>query len=210
LAVWTVSAEVGTGAERIAAALAEAAGAELLDRPALLELAHELQVDLGGIDDVDELEARAGGRLNLVACSMAILAGSGDAVRALQEQRALPELVQVVAAAAAGRPCVILAPGAFAALPLHHTAVHARLHAPFAWRVAQVQRERLIDRRHAEKAVRHDDRARRHWVHGLFGVDVTDCRQFTVSVDASRLPPDRIVELLLAAAGVPDGQPVAS
>src|SRR5262249_37674762 len=209
MAVWTVSAEVGTGAERIAAALADAAGVELLDRPALLALAHELHVDLGGIEDIDELEAHAGGPLNLVACSMAILAGSGDAVRAMQEQRALPELVQVVAAAAVTRPCVILAPGAFAALPLHHTAVHARLHAPFAWRVAQVQRGRLIARRHAEKAVRHDDRARRHWVHGLFGVDVADCRQFTVSVDASRLALDRIVELLLAAAGVEAKEPVA-
>lgn len=76
--------------------------------------------------------------------------------------------------------------------------------------MAQVQRERLIDHRHAEKAVRHDDRARHHWVHGLFGVDVTDSRQFTVSVDASRLAPERIVELLLAAAGVPAPQPVAS
>src|SRR6476646_5875998 len=207
MAVWTVSAEVGTGADRIAAALAEAAGAELLDRPALLQLAHELHVDLGHIEDVDELEARAGGRLNLLACSMAMLAGSGAAVLAMQELRALPELVQVVATAAASRPCVILAPGAFAALPLHHTAVHARLFAPFAWRVAQVQRERMIDRRHAEKAVRHDDRARHHWVHGLFGVDVADCRQFTVSVDASRVAPDRIVELLLAAAGVPARQP---
>jgi cytidylate kinase len=209
MAVWTVSADVGTGAERVAAGLADAAGVQLLDRPALLQLAQELHVDLGGIEDVDELEARAGGALNLVACSMAILAGSGDAVRAMQEQRALPELVQVVAAAAASRPCVILAPGAFAALSLHHTAVHARLFAPFAWRVAQVQRERLLDRRHAEKAVRHDDRARRHWVHGLFGLDVADCRQFTVSVDASRVAPDRIVELLLAAAGAPAPQPVA-
>jgi cytidylate kinase len=201
MAVWTVSAEVGTGAERIAAALAEAAGVELLDRPALLQLAHDLHVDLGGIEDVDELEARAGGRLNLVAASMGILAGSSDAARVLQEQCALPELVQVVAAAAAHRPCVILAPGAFAALPLHHTAVHARLHAPVAWRVGEYQRSHVVDRRHAEKAVRHEDRARRAWVHGLFGVDVSDCRQFAVSVDVSRVAPGRVVELLLAAAG---------
>src|SRR5689334_6987411 len=210
MAVWTVSAEVGTGAERVAALLAEASGAELLDRAALLRLAHDLHVDLGGIEDVDELEARAGGRLDLIACSMAVLAGSGDAVRAMQEQRPVPELVQVVAAAAASRPCVILAPGTFAALPLHHTAVHARLFAPFAWRVEQVQRERMLDRRHAEKAVRHDDRARRAWVQQLFGVDVGDCRRFSVSVDASRVAPDRIVELLLAAGGVPAVQPVAS
>jgi len=40
-------------------------------------------------------------------------------------------------------------------------------------------------------------------------LDVADCRQFTVSVDASRVAPDRIVELLLAAAGAPAPQPVA-
>src|SRR3954447_23173233 len=104
MAVWTVSAEVGTGAERIAARLAEAAGAELLDRPALLRLAHDLHVDLGGIDDVDELEARAGGRLNLLAASMAVLAGSAEALCALQQQRSLRDLVQVVATAAAAPP----------------------------------------------------------------------------------------------------------
>jgi hypothetical protein len=201
MAVWTVSAEVGTGAERIAAGLAEAAGVDLLDRPALLQLAHDLHVDLGGIEDVDELEARAGGRLNLVAASMAVLAGSHDALRMLHEQRTLRDVVEVVASAAACRPCVILAPGAFAALPLHHTAVHVRLHAPTAWRVGEYQREHLVDRRHAEKAVRAEDRARRAWVHGLLGADVTDCRQFAVSVDVSRVAPDRVVELLLAAAG---------
>jgi len=208
MAVWTVSAEVGTGAERIAAALAEAAGVELLDRPALLRLARDLHVDLGGIEDVDELEARAGGRLNLVAASMAVLAGAPDGLRALQEQRSLRELVQVVATAAASRPCVILAPGAFAALPLHRTAVHARLHAPVGWRVGSYQREHLVDRRHAEKAVRHEDRARRAWVHGLLDADVTDCRRFAVSVDVSRIAPQRVVELLLAAAGARAVQPV--
>jgi len=37
---------------------------------------------------------------------------------------------------------------------------------------------------------------------------VGDCRRFTVAVDASRVAPGRIVELLLAAAGVPAAAPV--
>jgi cytidylate kinase len=36
----------------------------------------------------------------------------------------------------------------------------------------------------------------------LYGVDVNDTRHFALTIDASRFSPDRIVETLLAAAGV--------
>ena len=38
-------------------------------------------------------------------------------------------------------------------------------------------------------------------VHALFGGRVDDSALYTVVLDASRLAPDRIVEMLLAAAG---------
>lgn len=203
MAVWTISAEEGTGAGRIAAVLAEASGAALLDGRVLAHAAHEMTPELDDFDDIAELEERVGGRLNLLALSMAIMAGSADAVRTVQLHRRLPEIGRIVVGAIARQPCVIVAPGAFAVLPDHHTAVHVRLRAPFAWRAATYQREHLVDLRRAEKTLKHDDRVKRSWVHSVFGADLGDPRPFSLVLDVSRLREDRIVDVLLAAAAVP-------
>jgi cytidylate kinase len=93
-------------------------------------------------------------------------------------------------------------PAAFAALADHPSAVHVRLHAPLECRIASYQREHLVDRRCAEKALKHADQRMHAWVKSLYHVDIDDARHFSVVLDTSRLSPDRIVELLLAAAGV--------
>ena len=46
MAVWTVSAEQGTGGDRLSASLAAAADVPLFDREALAVLAHELNPDV--------------------------------------------------------------------------------------------------------------------------------------------------------------------
>ncbi|HEX7082720.1 MAG TPA: cytidylate kinase family protein [Gaiellaceae bacterium] len=196
--VWTIAAQEGTGGERVAAALAAAAGVPSLDREALTEVAHAVAPQIGGVED---LERRVGGRLELVALSMALTAGAADAYRELELRRRLPELGRSVLAEAARQPCVILAPGAFAALGDHPGAVHVRLRAPLVWRVASFARERLVDHRCAEKAVRRADHREHAWVRSLYGADIDDAGAFTLVVDTSRLCRDRIVELLLAAAG---------
>jgi Cytidylate kinase-like family len=99
-------------------------------------------------------------------------------------------------------PCVILAAAGFAALPDHPSAIHVRLRAPLEWRIAAYQRDNVVDRRCAEKAVKHDDHVKRVWVRTLYGVDVDDARQFSLVLDASRFSAARIVETMLAAAGI--------
>jgi hypothetical protein len=205
MAVWTISAQEGTGAEDVAARLAVAAGAPLLDRRTLALFAHQLNPR---VEDGEELEARVGGSLNLAALSIAMTTGSVDAFRELQLRRTLPELGRAVLADAAHRPCVIFAPAAFAALPDHPSAIHARLRAPLDWRIGTYQREHLADRRCAEKALKHDDHVKHAWVKTLYHVDVDDPRRFSIVLDASRLSTDRVVEILLAAGGVPAVEPV--
>jgi hypothetical protein len=99
-------------------------------------------------------------------------------------------------------PCVIFATAAFAALPEHLSAIHVRLRAPLDWRIASYQREHLVDRRCAEKALKRSDHLNHAWVKTLYRVDVDDSRLFSVVVDASRFSPERVVEILLAAGGV--------
>jgi hypothetical protein len=199
MAVWTISAEEGTGGAQVAANLAAAADVALLDRPSLVLFARELNPDVG---DMRGLEERIGGWLNMAAVSIAMSTGSPDAVREISMLRALPELGRTILRQAAQTPCVILAGAGFAALPDHPSAIHVRLRAPLAWRVANYQRENVADRRCAEKIVKHDDHVKHAWVKSLYGVDVNDARHFAITIDASRFSHDRIAETLLAAGGV--------
>jgi hypothetical protein len=197
--VWTISAALGAGGREVAEELAARAGVPLYDRHALAELLHELEPEVRRIDDVDALEERVGGRLNAFALSAALLAGAGDAFHELQLRQTLPELGRTVLHEAARGPAVIFVPGAFAALRDHPAAVHVRLTAPFEWRAAAYARDELVDRAAAERAVRHDDHCKRAWVKTLYGLDLGDASLFTLVADASRLPRERLVELLRAA-----------
>jgi hypothetical protein len=199
MAVWTISAQAGTAGDRIAARLATAAGVPLVDRASLAAFAHELNPAIG---DVDELEERVGGPLRLAALSIGATTGSVDAFRELQLRQTLPTLGKAIMSEAARLPCVILATAAFAALPEHTAAVHARLWAPPAWRVRAYQRDCIVDAQCAEKAVKRADHLQHVWVKSLSGVDIEAGRRFTLALDASRLSEDRLVEVLLAAAGV--------
>jgi hypothetical protein len=199
MAVWTISAQEGTYGEEHAAALARAADVPLLDRSALLAYAHEIDSQIGALD---ELEERFGGRLNLAALGLAMTSGAADAFRELRLRQELPELGRAVVAEAARRPGVILASAAFAALQEHPTAIHVRLRAPLEWRIESYRRHRLVDRACAEKAVKHDDHVKRAWVKTLYHVDIDDPSWFSLVVDVSRFSPDRVVETMLAAAGV--------
>ena len=160
MGVWTISAQRGTGGTRLASELATAADVHLLDREALALFAQQIDPEF---PEVDELEGRLGGRLNTLALSTAITACSADAFREIELRQKLPDLGRAVVAEAARSPCVIYAPAAFAALPQHPSAVHIRLWAPFEWRIATYQRENVVDRRRAEKALKQDDHSKRAW-----------------------------------------------
>jgi hypothetical protein len=198
MTVWTIAAQEATGGGGLAAELSRAAGVPLLDREALTFFAHRMDPTF---PEGDELEARLGGRLNLLALSTAITAGSAEAVREVELRRKLPDIGRAVLADAARSSCVIYAPAAFAALGQHPSAIHVRVHAPIDWRIAAYQREHVVDRRSAEKALNRDDHRKQAWVKSLYGLDIDDPRLFSVVLDASRFSRERLVETLLAAGG---------
>ena len=199
MTVWTISAEEGAGGARIAADLASAADVPLLDFKTLATRAQGL---LGDVPDLEDLEQRVGGRFNAILLSVALMgAASAGAQAELEFRRTLPELGRAVMGEAARSPCVILAPSAVAALGDHPGAVHARLRAPLEWRIAAYQREHVVDRAAAERAVKHDDHAKHMWVKTLYHGDLDDFRLFSLAVNVSRFSPQRVVEILLAAAG---------
>jgi hypothetical protein len=203
MAVWTVSAEQGTGGDRVSAALAAAADVALYDRDALALLAREINPDVTGADTIDELERSVGrGSVTLLALGIPFSPIAGEAVRQLQLCHALPSLGRAVTTRAARTPSVIFASGAFAALDAHPGATHVRLRAPLEWRIAQYANEHLVNHRCAEKAVREDDHRKHAWIKSIYHVDICDPKHFSIVLDVSRFSSDRLVETLLAAGGV--------
>lgn len=171
----------------------------LLDRKTLAVFAHDLEPRIDA-ETAEDLEERVGGRINAIALNMAMTTGSAEALRELQFRRTLPRLGRDVLRETARRPAVVLAHAAFAALSDHPAAIHARLRAPYAWRVAEVQRRDLVRRERAERAVQHDDDLHRKWVRALYHADLDDPDAFPLTIDASRFSRERIVNVLLAAA----------
>jgi cytidylate kinase len=97
---------------------------------------------------------------------------------------------------------VLYAPADFAALAERCSAVHVRVRAPLEWRIAAYQRDRVVDRHCAERALKRADHHRQAWVKSLYHVDIDDARLFSLVLDASRFTSERLVETLLAAGGV--------
>jgi hypothetical protein len=196
--IWTISAEAGAGGERIAGDLAAAADVSLLDFKALSGLAGDR---LGEVTDLENLEERVGGRLNAIGLSLAMIgSGSAVAVSELEFRRTLPELGRAVLGEAVRSSCVILAPSAFLGLRDHVSAIHVRIHAPLAWRIDGYQRDNIVDRGAAERAVKHDDHMTRAWVKTIYHANLDDYSLFSVVLDASRFSTPRVVEMLIAAA----------
>ena len=198
MTVWTISAQEGTGGTRVAAALAAAAGVPLLDREGLSVLAHAFDPAL---PEFDELEARFG-RFTMLSLSAALSVGSVEAFQEVDLRHRLPDLGRAVLGEAARSSCVIYVPAAFAALSDHPSALHVRLCAPLECRIASYQREHIVDRRCAEKALKRDDHRIQAWVKSLYRADIDDGRRFSLVLDTSRFTPERLVEILLAAGGV--------
>jgi cytidylate kinase len=69
-------------------------------------------------------------------------------------------------------------------------------------RIATYQRDHLVDRGHADKAITHDDRIKSALVRSLYHVEIDDDRLFALVLDASRFTPERLIEILLAAGGI--------
>jgi cytidylate kinase len=198
VAVWTISAQDGTGGTCVAAELAAAAQVPLLDGGALAGLAHELDPALPELDDL----AERFGRFSMLSLGAALSVGSVEAFQEVELRHELPDVGRAVLGEVARSSCVIYAPAAFAALSDHSAAIHVRLCAPLECRIASYQREQLVDRHCAEKTLKRADHRTQAWVKSLYRMDIDDARCFSLVLDTSRFAPDRIVGLLLAAGGV--------
>lgn len=201
MAIWTISFEAGSGGEFVARALADRTGSPLIDRQAIVAIAHALEIDL---EKADHLEHHPpGGRLEQMGLAAAALAPLGaGAVAELRAQPTLRAVTERLIREAARERCVILGRGGFLILADHPGAIHIRLHAPLEWRVAQHARDECVSREESRREILAEGRARDAYLRRLYGRRFADLSGFQLVIDASRLSPETIVEMALAAVGV--------
>jgi cytidylate kinase len=192
--LWTISAEDGTAGDEVARALADAAEVPLCDRGGFAELAKTLELML---PDLDGLEERFCGRSSL-ALMLATSAGAPEALSEIRLRNDLPTLGRQLLREAARCSCVIYSGAAFAILNDRPGAIHARIHAPFEWRLDAYRRERLLNRHQAEKELKHLDHLQHSWVRMLYHANTNDLSRYSLALDASQIPTSCLVETLLA------------
>ena len=201
MAVWAIAAQKGAGGRHIAGLLATAAEVPLYDGASLASL--DARSIARGLE-LDRLERRFR-RFNVAASSVAAALGLPDAVDEGSVLRILPDILRTIVSRAARVPCVIYIPAAFAAAREHPHVVNARVRAPFGWRVANYQRQHLVALRDAKNRIKRDDRLQRRFARTLWQRDLDDEAQYAAVLDTSRLSADRVVGILLEAAGA-DGR----
>jgi cytidylate kinase len=197
MTVWTIDAEPGTGGRAIARELAHRADVPLVDEQFTLALA----IDLGTSVEAAREYERAVPWVVRHALMVGMAARPGPEMalelRRLEDAR---QAVGRVVHEAARTPCVIFGRCAYELLGSHPGALHARIWAPLAWRIERTARNGCSStaeaRRRLIRAERDRLRANR-WLLRRRGPQTP----VHVACDASRLAPEAIVELLLAAAG---------
>lgn len=203
MTVWTISADHGTLGHLVASELSERVGVPLVSVDVTQALADEMGVSLL---DADAMEQHLPGRLHEIVLSMA--AGfdpTGMVVSELQRPMTLRTVTEDVIHRAATEPCVIVGRAGFVVLAEHPAALHARIWAPQGWRIEQIMSGRNISHREAEHEVKHQDHARAHYVHRLYGKRLDDADQFHVRIDARRFSPRQMTDLLRVAGQAAEG-----
>jgi cytidylate kinase len=197
----TLSRQLGAGGSLVAERVAERLGFQLVDRALVDSVAARAGVPPA---DVARLEERTPGLLerflHVSAAELPDLfvpaTGALDELEEAKLVRATRALVRELAAS--GR-VVIVGRGAWAILAAEPQALHARVVAPRAYRVAQLA-ARGFDAKAAETLLERSDAERARYFETYYGLDVDDAAHFDVVLNAQRLGVDGAAELIVARA----------
>ncbi len=198
--VITLSASYGCGGSVVGPELARRLGVPFVDRAVSSRVAEEL--------DVSEEEVEAGevrrSWLERMAFSMSPLAGevgAGLTVLPLSDEQSLRDAGERVLREAVRDGGVVLGRAGAWALAGIPGVVRVRLFGDPERRVAQAVRVEGVDEETARRRLKQVDRARADYARRLYGARVDDVDVYDLHVDSTRLPLDRVVDLLVAAAG---------
>jgi cytidylate kinase len=197
--VVTVSATYGSGGGIIAPALASRLGLPFADRLIPARGGAEPEDCGEQLSEDERLASRRTSFLDRLAhltggLGLPVPTGDdlGDHIRA-QVERSIRDI-------AAGTGGVILGRGAMVVLAGHPTAFHVRLDGPEDRRCARAMSIEGVDEATARSRMTETDRARAKYFSRIYGGDAADPALYHLVVDATVLPVDACVRLVVDAA----------
>lgn len=195
----TVSREYGSGGGEIAGRLARRLGWDLVDHAIIERTARALGTSLEDVEAHDESTGGFVSQLleamrNLDAGPIAIAGAPPEAFLSAEDYRRTAE--EIVRAAAARGRVVIVGRAAQVILADRQDALHIRVVAPFAQRVAYVMRREGLDRHAAEARIHHKDHERASYLEREYHHRPDEAQLYDLVVNTSRLDVDSVVDII--------------
>jgi cytidylate kinase len=195
----TISASFGAGGSRVAPAVAERLGVEVLDRAIPARVAERLAVPLDDALAHDEALGDAIGRLASSFALLPELAGALVQAGVLAGEDYRRETERIIVEHAARGEVVLGRAGALV-LREHPDALHVRLDGPPARRIEQAMKLGALEQADAERMRRESDRAREAYVRHFYGADARDPALYHLVIDSTAIPLETVAELIAIAA----------
>jgi cytidylate kinase len=195
----TISASFGAGGSRVAPAVAERLGVEVLDRAIPARVAERLAVPLDDALAHDEALGDAIGRLASSFALLPELAGALVQAGVLAGEDYRRETERIILEHAASGEVVLGRAGALV-LREHPDALHVRLDGPPERRIAQAMEIGGLEKIDAERMRRESDRAREAYVRHFYGADARDPALYHLVIDSTAIPLEIVAELIVTAA----------
>jgi Cytidylate kinase-like family len=195
----TISASFGAGGSRVAPAVAERLGVEVLDRAIPARVAERLAVPLDDALAHDEALGDAIGRLASSFALLPELAGALVQAGVLAGEDYRRETERIILEHAPRGEVVLGRAGALV-LREHEHALHVRLDGPPERRIGQAMKLGGLERPDADRMRRESDRAREAYVRHFYGADARDPALYHLVIDSTAIPLETVVELIVTAA----------
>jgi cytidylate kinase len=200
-AVVTIAALYGAGGSIVGPRVAERLGGPFLDRAIPSAVAARAGLSVGAVGEVDAMPRTRRERLPGILGRAALPNGdSGNVERLDLEERRLRAEIEAFLGDATRSGGVVLGRGGAVVLAAVPGALHVYLGGARKDRVERVMKLHRVDQVTAAHRVDANDRARRDYVRGAYGVDGDDPHLYHLVIDAVALGIDLSVELIVTAA----------
>lgn len=186
MAIVTISRQIGSGGDEVAARLAEELRFTLVDHTLLVQLLNAQDVSKSDVDMLDEEEC-------------------GEARQQREQDRVYVDLVPaLIADLASKKDLVMLGRGGQCIFRGCPNALKVRVVAGAKERARRLMAERGIEEQFAARLVEESDEARRRFIRYHYGEDVDDAVHYDLVVNADRLSVGTVTRLVLAAVELTD------
>jgi len=196
----TISREFGAGGAEVAEALARALGWTLVDNELIDEVAKRVGL---APEEIAEREERAPSFIERLTRTLAsampeFVAPEGGTLPDLSEEHLARVTEKAVSDLAGHENIVLVGRAAAAVLAARPGALHVKVVAPPAQRIARVAARRNVDPKEAEKLVNESDGNRGRYHKQYYQRDWKDASNYHLVVNTGMLGVQRAVDILLS------------